>query len=122
MMKTTETCGCVWRSDSEGTEVIAPCGTHAETPVSAPLGLCTRNPSHGPAEVPWSGQRLCWDCADHDLDLLAVALRGEDTLPLEDRLEALAGDLVSLAGNSLARVERIEQLLTREETWNGEAA
>jgi hypothetical protein len=46
------------------------------------LGPCTRDPEHAPAEVPWSGERLCWDCADHELDLLALALQAEDGLPI----------------------------------------
>jgi hypothetical protein len=47
------------------------------------LGPCTRNPEHGPAEVPWSGDRLCWDCADHELDLLAKALQSEGGWPVQ---------------------------------------
>jgi hypothetical protein len=38
------------------------------------LGTCTRDHAHGPAEVPWAGERLCWNCADQDLDLLAKAV------------------------------------------------
>lgn len=41
------------------------------------LGLCTRDPGHGEASVPWSGERLCWDCADTALDLLAKACETE---------------------------------------------
>jgi hypothetical protein len=37
------------------------------------LGLCTRDASHGTAEVPWSRERLCWNCADAELDRLAKA-------------------------------------------------
>lgn len=106
------------------------------TDAEARYGLCTRDPSHGPAEVPWAGQRLCWDCADADLDRLAEALKDEPVqvggfglgniphleprTPTQDELaERLAADLLTLADNSLKRVDRIMELLTREETWDG---
>lgn len=37
------------------------------------LGPCTRDSAHGVAEVPWSGERLCWPCADTALDHMAQA-------------------------------------------------
>lgn len=36
---------------------------------------CSRSARHGPGEVPWSDQLLCWDCADDELDRLALALK-----------------------------------------------
>jgi hypothetical protein len=41
------------------------------------LGTCTRG-CPAPAEVPWSRERLCWDCVDRELDLLALALRNDE--------------------------------------------
>jgi len=87
---------------------------------------CTRDAGHGEAEVPWSGERLCWDCADHELDLMAKAVQQQDDLPVYTRqdqmLDDLSNDLLSLADGNLRRVDRILELLTRDETWEGDAA
>lgn len=39
-----------------------------------PDGHCTGCGTQSPELVPWSGQRLCWDCADFQLDLVASAI------------------------------------------------
>jgi hypothetical protein len=47
---------------------------HISPPVPpAHSQLCTQC-ERDVAEVPWSGERLCWDCADIQLDLMARAL------------------------------------------------
>ena len=95
----------------------------SETYVPAPLGPCTRDPEHGQAEVPWSGERLCWDCADHELDLMAKALQAEMELPppptQDEMIDALARDLLSLAGGDVDKVNAILQYLGTEEAWDG---
>jgi hypothetical protein len=97
------------------------------------LGACTRNPGHGPAEVPWSGERLCWDCADAELDLMAKALEDEPTqvggfglghTPAqsagEDKLiEALAADLLALCDNNVSRISKVLAVLSGDEVWDG---
>lgn len=37
-------------------------------------GRCTLCEEDVPELLPWSGQRLCWDCVDLNLDLLAKAV------------------------------------------------
>jgi hypothetical protein len=43
------------------------------------LSRCTMCERSGGDLVPWSGERLCWDCTDKQLDLLAMAM--QDQLP-----------------------------------------
>jgi hypothetical protein len=96
------------------------------------LGLCTYDPEHGPAEVPWLDDRLCWDCADHQLDLMARAValifpvqvgsagRGTVTLSTQDAIaEALSEDLLALAGGDPARVDAILAALEKDGAWTG---
>lgn len=68
--------------------------------------------------VPWSGQKLCWDCMDQQLDLMAKAIQ-LDPEPVREPgsqpwLDAMADDLASellrIAGESddgLALVQRV---------------
>jgi len=133
-------CICVYHTEGDHRDEHG-C-TWPNTATLPSLGPCTRNPEHGPAEVPWAGDRLCWDCADHELDLLALALQSEDGWPVQvgsghpghrqelstedhrvpsqdDLVAALADDLLALADGSLRRVDRIIELLERGETWEG---
>lgn len=103
----------------------------------ARFGLCTRDPAHGPAEVPWSGERLCWGCADADLDRLAVQLQNEPVqvggfglgniphleprTPTQDELAAaLAEDLLALCDGNLDRINAVLAKLGTEEVWDGQ--
>lgn len=40
-------------------------------------GRCTLCEEDSPELVPWSGERLCWNCTDRQLDLLALAVGPE---------------------------------------------
>jgi hypothetical protein len=75
------------------------------------LGPCTRDPEHGPAEVPYSGEKLCWDCADRDLDLLAKAVMAADEpegyTDKDTLLDNLANELLRLADGCERRVDSI---------------
>src|SRR5579859_7850302 len=104
------------------------------------LGTCTRG-CPVPAEVPWSGERLCWPCADAELDLLAKAAELEPVQiggfglgtvpgeylytrpasqpvpPTQDELaDAIAADLAELAGGSRERMAKIVIELAALET------
>ena len=46
---------------------------------------CARNAAHGPAEVPWTGGPICWDCADRFIDLIALACELDGGLPVEPK-------------------------------------
>jgi hypothetical protein len=58
--------------------------------------------------VPWSGQRLCWDCTDLQLDLMAKAVLEEMDIPVLTRLADI--DCAWLAGH-LTATEHEELLL-----------
>lgn len=51
--------------------------------------------------IPWSGQRLCWDCMDFQLDLLAKAVSDDVMVDAcaAELAEVLAVDLAFLAGH-----------------------
>jgi hypothetical protein len=38
-------------------------------------GTCTSCGTPSPELIPWSGERLCWECTDLQLDLLAKAVQ-----------------------------------------------
>lgn len=38
-------------------------------------GRCTMCEASSYELLPWSGERICWDCFDHQLDLMAKAIR-----------------------------------------------
>jgi len=38
-------------------------------------GTCTQCERRSPELLPWSGERVCWDCFDRQLDLMAIAIR-----------------------------------------------
>lgn len=42
-------------------------------------GRCTQCEHDTFELLPWSGERLCWDCFDHQLDLMAKAIHEADT-------------------------------------------
>lgn len=49
-----------------------------ELAATAGTGICSRCERGSSTIIPWAGQRLCLSCADHDIDMLALAL-AEDT-------------------------------------------
>jgi hypothetical protein len=71
--------GYVWRVQRDDDNGYFSLGVVRDLP---DYGPCTRGCGQ-PAEVPWSGERLCWNCTDHDLDLLALALQSEDGWPVQ---------------------------------------
>ena len=53
-------------------------------------GRCTLCEEDVPELLPWSGQRLCWQCVDLNLDLLAKAVL--ETTPVRIRQGSLVRD------------------------------
>lgn len=85
----------------------------------AGIRVCTlegRQVRDGEDLVPWSGQKLCWDCMDRQLDLMAMACK-EVHAPepgsqpwLDAMADDLASELLRIAGESddgLALVQRV---------------
>lgn len=42
-------------------------------------GRCTMCEADSYELLPWSGERICWDCFDHQLDLMAKAIQEAGT-------------------------------------------
>lgn len=53
---------------------------NAEQMVAA--GQCTGCEAETGELVPWAGERLCWNCTDLQLDLMALACQSADGLPV----------------------------------------
>ena len=54
--------------------------------------MCERCRIH-PAEIPWSGERLCWSCADRQLGQVADDLPWFTPFTVPNRPAATAADL-----------------------------
>jgi hypothetical protein len=70
--------------DSDGTVLYDPAAPLSERTGLEPRfaseqtiagGQCTLCAADSPERLPWSGQRICWNCFDGQLNLLAKAIR-----------------------------------------------
>jgi hypothetical protein len=46
-------------------------------------GSCTGCGGEADELIPWSGQRLCWNCTDAQLDLIAKAVLEDEDTPVQ---------------------------------------
>lgn len=76
-------------------------------------GQCTGCETPAPELIPWSGERLCWDCVDTQLDLLAKAILEDSHASLQVRFEAGDPD-----GSVRAFADSVIAEMKAEGTWN----
>jgi len=84
-------------------------GTAPEYPSEKVQLVCTGCERNASELVPWSGEQLCWDCVDTQLDLMAKAVSEEMDVALLTRLADidcawLEGDITGREHNEMVLV------------------